>query len=148
MIRGIAAIGPNGALGLNNDLLYRDNLDLARFKKLTMGRDIVMGRKTWESLGSKPLPGRRNWVLSTTMEGPNVIKDPCDLLPIVGEDFDVIGGEAIFNALKWNLTHLELTVFRFWKDGDTYFPMEVLEYFTVFHEEHHHNLSFYALKAT
>ncbi|NLA16245.1 MAG: dihydrofolate reductase [Bacteroidales bacterium] len=59
----IAVIGPKGELGANNDLLWHISEDLRHFKALTMGHTIIMGRKTFESLG-KPLPGRNNVVLS------------------------------------------------------------------------------------
>ena len=59
----IAAVARRGAIGKNNQLLIHLPGDLPRFKRLTMGRPIVMGRKTWDSIG-RPLPGRRNIVIT------------------------------------------------------------------------------------
>lgn len=61
----IAAIGRNGELGYNNKLIWHIPGDMAIFKKMTMGHHIIMGRKTYESIG-RPLPGRVNFVLSRT----------------------------------------------------------------------------------
>ena len=147
MIRGIAAVGPNGVLGWNNELIYRNKQDLARFKNLTLGRNILMGRKTWESIGSKPLPGRKNWVLSKSLSGPNVLHNCFEAFNVLGDDFDVIGGESLFSQLRSEITHLELTVFSEWAEGDTYFPMDMLQYFSVTKQEHCTTHSFYSLKA-
>ena len=60
----IVAVAENRAIGKNNDLLWHLSDDLKRFKKLTTGHPVVMGRRTWESLPKRPLPGRRNIVFT------------------------------------------------------------------------------------
>lgn len=65
MIYHIAAITENNGIGLNNDLITRSKEDLQNFKKLTTGQIVVMGRKTFESMGSKPLPNRLNVVITS-----------------------------------------------------------------------------------
>ena len=62
----IAAVADNGAIGRNNQLLWHIKEDLRYFKRITTGHTVIMGRKTWESLG-KPLPNRRNIVVSSTL---------------------------------------------------------------------------------
>lgn len=63
----IAAVGSNLELGIRGDLVWHISSDLKRFKQLTMGHPVIMGRKTWESLPKRPLPGRLNVVLSRSM---------------------------------------------------------------------------------
>jgi dihydrofolate reductase len=63
----IAAVAVNGAIGRSNRLPWHLPEDLQRFKQLTMGHPIIMGRHTWESLGSRPLPGRPNVVVSSSL---------------------------------------------------------------------------------
>ena len=60
----IAAVARNGVIGHDNDLLWKLPQDLAFFKRTTLGNPVIMGRKTWDSLPRKPLPGRLNVVLS------------------------------------------------------------------------------------
>lgn len=66
-VRGlIAALSPEGVIGLNGEIPWHYPADLKRFKRLTIGSTIVMGRLTWESLPQRPLPGRRNLVVSSS----------------------------------------------------------------------------------
>ncbi len=67
----IVAIGPNGIIGLNGGIPWKSSADLKRFKATTMGGNLIMGRKTWESIG-RPLPGRRHAVVT---RDPQAIKD-------------------------------------------------------------------------
>jgi dihydrofolate reductase len=63
--RGImVAVSPEGAIGLDGKIPWHHRGDLRRVKRLTLGTTLIMGRHTWESLGSKPLPGRSNWVVT------------------------------------------------------------------------------------
>ena len=59
----IVAVSEDLGIGMNNELLWHISEDLKRFKKLTYGKTVIMGKKTWESLPRKPLPGRRNTYL-------------------------------------------------------------------------------------
>ena len=71
MLGMIVACDRNGAIGKDGDLPWRQSTDLQHFKKITMGSNLIMGRKTWDSLPFKPLPNRRNIVLTST-KIPNV----------------------------------------------------------------------------
>ena len=64
MISIIVAVSDDWGIGMNNELLWHIPEDLKRFKKLTMGKTIIMGKRTWESLPRRPLPGRKNIVLT------------------------------------------------------------------------------------
>ena len=98
----IVAFAENLAIGKNNDLLWHISDDLKRFKKLTTGHCIVMGRKTYESFPKRPLPNRRNIVitknLNSSLEGCEVahsLKEALDICPNDDEIF-IIGGASIY----------------------------------------------------
>ena len=107
----IAAINNQNIIGINGRIPWHYPEDLKRFKKLTMGKPIIMGRKTWESLGSKPLPGRMNVVVTSSgkvKEGPygseTVVLKVSTLETILEflrenttyEEAFVIGGERLY----------------------------------------------------
>lgn len=86
----IAAFNPQFIIGINGKMPWHIPEDLKRFKRLTMGKPIIMGRKTWESIGSKPLPGRLNVVISRSMP------------PFTGENrHSVVKAESLGSALEW-----------------------------------------------
>ena len=100
----IAAVDRNWALGFQNQLLVRIPADLKRFKTLTMGHPVILGRKTLETFpGGRPLPGRRNLILSATpgyqVEGAEVFPSLDSLLERAPQDAFVIGGESVYRAL-------------------------------------------------
>lgn len=102
----IAAVEiPTMGIGSNGDMLYHISADLRRFKALTMGHAVVMGRKTWESIGSKPLSGRDNYVVSHDPgfkpEGAKVLSTPENAEHIAASDKEimVMGGQQIYEAL-------------------------------------------------
>lgn len=100
-VRAIVAMSLNGVIGVDNDLPWRLKDDMKLFKRLTTGRVVVMGRKTFESIG-KPLPDRVNVVLSRTMpntDGVRVIRSLEELRPILGGEVDVIGGSEIYKLM-------------------------------------------------
>ncbi len=107
LVSFVVAVGPKREIGLNNKLLWHIPEELKNFKKITTGKTIVMGRKTFESIG-KPLPNRRNIVLtrdeSLTIPGVDVISDPLMAFELALDYNDsdeselcVIGGAEIFN---------------------------------------------------
>ncbi len=124
----IVAVAQNGAIGCHNELLWHISEDLKRFKRLTMGCPIIMGRKTYESIG-RPLPGRRNVVITRNAdyraEGIEVVYSLEEALRSVsnveGEVFVIGGGEIYLQALplaqKLYLTKVEQN-----PEGDTFFP--------------------------
>jgi dihydrofolate reductase len=123
----IVAVGENGVIGLDGDLPWRLPADLKRFKKRTMGKPILMGRKTHESIG-RPLPGRPNWVLTRY---PHKVHQDCVVLSHVDEiktrakeedEVMVIGGAEIYKALLPVADKLFLTAVHAQPQGDTFFP--------------------------
>ena len=123
----IAALGRRGELGRNNELLWRLPADLAHFKARTLGRPIVMGRKTYASIG-RPLPGRRNIVISRnptfTAPGCELAESPEAALRLAAdtEELMVIGGAAIYTAFLPLADTLELTEVDGEFEADAFFP--------------------------
>jgi dihydrofolate reductase len=122
----IVAIGENNAIGKNNQLLWHMPNDLKHFKDVTSGRTIIMGRKTFDSVG-KPLPKRRNIVVTRqdiTIPGCEVVKSIEDGLALCkGEDEVFIGGGAEIYKLAMHLTdRIYLTIIHKSFDADTFFP--------------------------
>lgn len=129
---------PERVIGRDNDLPWRLPEDLKMFKRTTAGHPVVMGRKTWDSLGKyKPLPGRQNIVITRdeewSEEGAEVIFSPEALRGMELEDGDVfvIGGAEIYGLFLPLLDELIVShVFERY-EGDTYFP-EFGEYFSEY----------------
>lgn len=127
MISIIVAIDRNNAIGRNNDIPWHISADLKRFKSITMGHTVMMGRNTWESLPFKPLKGRRNIVISksmTAVEGMEVAKSVDEAIRMVNdEDVFVIGGEQIYSqtighADRLIVTHVDIEA----ESADRFFP--------------------------
>lgn len=123
----IAAVAANGVIGRDNRLIWHLPDDLRRFKKLTMGRAIIMGRKTFESLPNL-LPGRAHYVLTRNAdyavpEGVILCHSPEELIEKLpeGENF-VIGGGEIYRMLLPYADKLDLTEIEKDYDGDAFFP--------------------------
>lgn len=128
MITIIAAIGKNNELGKNNQLLWHLPEDLKHFKNLTSGHPIIMGRKTYESIG-KALPNRTNIVVSKKdnwfEEGilitPN-LKEAIKHAKRINENIFIIGGGNIYEQAISQADRLEITQVDFSADADTFFP--------------------------
>ncbi|MEU8227638.1 dihydrofolate reductase [Kribbella sp. NPDC048915] len=120
----IAAVGRNGVIGRDNDLPWRIREDLQRFKRLTLGHTLVMGRKTYDSIG-RPLPGRRTVVVTRrpdwSADGVEVVHTLEDALKYDGTLYVAGGGEIYRQALPYADT-LELTEVDQSPDGDVTFP--------------------------
>jgi len=123
----IAAVARNGTIGRDNALPWRLKADLARFRAATMGHPVLMGRKTWESL-AKPLPGRRNLVLTRQpgyrAQGAEVFASVDEALAAL-EDAPrvfVIGGAEIYRLLLHKTDILLLTEVAADVAGDACFP--------------------------
>lgn len=111
----IVAIGKDGAIGKGGNLIWRLPDDLRRFKAITIGHPVIMGRKTWESLPKKPLPGRRNIILTRNKdfkaEGAEIVSSPEEALAMtVGENPFIIGGAEIYNTFLPYVTEMHLTL--------------------------------------
>jgi dihydrofolate reductase len=128
MISFVVAVSKNGVIGREGGLPWHISSDLKRFKEITMGKPVVMGRKTWESLPRRPLPGRRNIVITRSKDfvadGAEVAATPEEALRLSGDvpEVAVIGGGEIYR-LFWPLVdRLYLTEVDLEVSGDTYFP--------------------------
>lgn len=125
MISLLWAMDENRAIGRNNQLPWHLPEDLKYFKRVTMGKPIAMGRKTYDSIG-RPLPGRENIVitrrLGVTIEGCTVIHDVNDLLQRNDEELFVIGGAEIFKEILPFADRLYVTEIREEFEADTFFP--------------------------
>lgn len=124
----IAAVARNGAIGRDNALLWHLPGDLPRFKQITMGSPLIMGRKTYDSIG-RPLPGRRNIVITRNADwsvpGVEVARSLDEALALVAEApqaFVMGGGQVYAQALpqadELVLTEVDQDVL----DADTFFP--------------------------
>ena len=144
MIHMIAAVARNGGIGRDNKLLCHISADLKRFKELTMGHDIIMGRKTFESLPGM-LPGRRHIVLSRQKgygEGqPDLVV--CHSLEEIGglldekRDYFVIGGASVYAEFMERADSLYLTKIDREFEADTFFPPFDEDCWQVAAEERH-----------
>ena len=126
----VAAVTTDAAIGCQGDMLYHISDDLRRFKRVTMGHPVVMGRKTFESLPGGPLPGRRNVVISRNhdykCDGAEVFPSLNAAIMACSDDDNVmiIGGGEIYRialplATDLNLTEIEAIV---GDKADTFFP--------------------------
>lgn len=126
----IAAIGMNNEIGYKNELLWRLKTDLKFFKSYTLGKTIIMGRKTFESIGSKPLPGRLNVVVTTDKnyqcDGVLIANSPLKALELASNynvEICIIGGEKIYKSLIDQSDSLVIThVLASAKRADAFFP--------------------------
>ena len=138
MISYVVAVSKNGVIGREGGLPWHISSDLKRFKEITMGKPVVMGRKTWESLPLKPLPGRLNLVLtrdqSYEAEGLSkgalvcgTLDEAIEIARETAEDdgvteICVIGGTALFEAALPRARRLYITEVDAAPDGDAVFP--------------------------
>ncbi|WCE29404.1 type 3 dihydrofolate reductase [Vibrio sp. SCSIO 43137] len=123
----IAAMANNRVIGKDNQMPWHLPADFAWFKRCTMGKPVVMGRKTYQSIG-RPLPGRHNIVISrdpsVSFQGTTVVSSIDEAFKLVAGEAEVmiIGGGSIYASCleiadRLYLTHIDLEV-----DGDTQFP--------------------------
>lgn len=135
MISAIACADNNWGIGKDNDLLVHIPEDLKMFKKLTTNSVVVMGRKTYDSLPKKPLPNRKNIVITSNPSkydnnNDNVvfcdmkyIKDWLNTIKHSNDKVFIIGGSSIYNELLPYCERIYLTrVYHGFKDADTFFP--------------------------
>jgi dihydrofolate reductase len=112
-LRGaIVAMNANNIIGLDNSLPWHYSADLQRFKQRTLGKIIIMGRHTWESIGSKALPGRRNIVISRSpVAGIECYTNVAGAIEQCGEkDLWIIGGSQIYQTAFEFLNLLDVTL--------------------------------------
>ena len=129
----IVAVARNGVIGKDGDLPWKLSTDLKRFKSMTMGKPVIMGRKCYESIG-RPLPGRPNIVISrdpkTAFEGVTIESSLENAFQVASrmalelgtDEVCIIGGGEIYRlgmplADELHVTHIDAVI-----DGDTFFP--------------------------
>lgn len=126
----VVAVADYGAIGYKGDIVWKNKKDLARFKELTTGYAVVMGRKTWESLPRKPLPNRKNVIISSTIDtktlpdGVVVVKSLSEAISLLNneEKLFVIGGARLYEEAEKICSKIHLTrVFKALQ-ADTYMP--------------------------
>ena len=138
----IAAVSENGVIGRGNALPWHLPADLQRFKRLTTGHAVVMGRKTWESI-RRPLPNRRNIVISSSAgfqpTGATVVPSFGAAVEAVRDLTEVfaIGGSRVFEAALPLTDRLELTRVHAQVPGDAFFPKLDFSEWTLVAEERH-----------
>jgi dihydrofolate reductase len=126
----VVAVAENGVIGNKGALPWRIPEDLKRFKALTLGKPCIMGRKTWDSLPKKPLPGRANIVVTRDpafrAEGAEVARSFGEALDIAVRgtpaEIMIIGGAAIFAAALPLAQRVELTEVMTAPEGDAFMP--------------------------
>ena len=140
----IAAVGRNGVIGRDNDLPWRIREDLQRFKQLTLGHTLVMGRKTYDSIG-RPLPGRTTFVITRDRMWRG---DGVRVVPALDEAFQqaallgpatifVAGGGEIYRAAWDRLDRLEITEVDQTPPGEVTFPgIDLADWSEISREDH------------
>jgi dihydrofolate reductase len=149
----IAAKAANNCIGKNGQLPWNIPEDLKHFREITIGKTVLMGRKTWESIPTKyrPLPGRKNVVVSRdplfTATGGEVFHDLSEALSILSkEEVCIIGGSALFKECLPLAQTIELTQIHAVYEGDTFFPEIDLNEWHVTKREDHNQFSFLTYK--
>ena len=121
----VVARADNGVIGRDNALPWRIPADLQHFKRLTLGKPVVMGRRTFESIG-KPLPGRVNIVLTRDpdwqAEGVTVAGNLAEALTVDVPEVAIIGGAQVYAEAMPFATHVHLTEVHAAPEGDTLLP--------------------------
>ena len=125
MITFVLARADNGVIGRDGQLPWRLPADLKRFKALTMGKPMIMGRKTFESFPA-PLPGRRHIVLTRdrgwAAEGAEIVHSVEEALALAGDEVAVIGGAEVFALFLDRVEMVELTEIHAAPEGDATVP--------------------------
>lgn len=154
----IAAVAANGVIGVDGGMPWHLPADLRRFKRLTMGNPVIMGRRTYESIAAEldgPLPGRMNIVLSRsdpTLHEGTVVVDSVDAavaearaaieLDDGAEEIFVVGGASVYEQLLPRADRLVLTELEAAYEGDTRFPAFDEEQWVETYRENHEAFAF------
>jgi len=143
MISIIAAVSEDWGIGKDNELLWNISEDLKRFKRLTTGNTVIMGKKTWESLPRRPLPGRKNIVLtddpkecidcSVTAYSIEDALSKCEK----GEEIFIIGGGSVYRQFMPLADRLYITHVHKLAPADVYFPEIDLKIWQISEREEH-----------
>jgi len=137
----IVAVAENGAIGKDNNLLWHISGDLKRFKAITTGHSIIMGRKTYLSFPRRPLPDRKNIILTTgdaTFEGAYTAKNIEQALALCdSEEVFIIGGESIYRQFMSLTNKIFLTRVHRSYEADTFFPDINMDEWEIAETEEH-----------
>ncbi len=143
ILKAIVAYAENRVIGKDNDLIWHLPDDLKHFKRHTAGKTIIMGRKTWDSLGGRPLPNRRHIVITRstdfTADGAEVVNSleaAIDLAQHEEEVF-IVGGAQIYTLSLPLIDVLEITEVHAEFEGDAFFPVFEEADFELTSQEHH-----------
>ena len=128
MISIVVAIADNNVIGKDNQLIWHLPADLRHFKQKTMGHPMIMGRKTFESIG-KPLPGRTTIIVTRQQDYSaagcivtNSVQEAIEKARELDEQVSIVGGAEIYRQALPFVDHLYLTRVHHTFDGDTFFP--------------------------
>ncbi|MEL7293853.1 MAG: type 3 dihydrofolate reductase [Pseudomonadota bacterium] len=141
IISMIAAMAQDRVIGKDNQMPWHLPADFAWFKRCTLGKPVVMGRKTYQSIG-RPLPGRHNIVISREreleIEGVTTVTSIDEALQAAGEveEVMIIGGGTIYQACLAQANKLYITYIDANVDGDTQFPAWSEEFFETYSENY------------
>lgn len=143
----VVAVAKNGVIGREGALPWRLSSDMKRFKAATMGKPVLMGRKTWDSLPRKPLPGRQNLVLTRDAnlkaDGAWVYTDLAAMLAAAramaeatnAAEVCVIGGAQLYNAVLPEVDRIVLTEVNLAPGGDARLSLDLSQWREVHHED-------------
>ena len=107
----LVAVSPEGIIGKDNSIPWHYSADLKRFKRLTLGKPVIMGRRTWESLPVKPLPDRRNIVITrTSLDDVECFSSIDDALATCEGDVWLIGGAGIYQEALGKADIIDMTL--------------------------------------
>ncbi len=143
ILKAIVAYAENRVIGKDNDLIWHLPDDLKHFKRHTAGKTIIMGRKTWDSLGGRPLPNRRHIVITRstdfTAQGAEVVNTLEDAVELAQNDEEVfiVGGAQIYTLSLPLIDILEITEVHAEFEGDAFFPIFNEADFELTSQEHH-----------
>lgn len=138
----IVALSENRVIGKNNDLIWKLSADLKRFKALTTGHHIIMGRKTFESIG-RPLPKRTNVIITRnkdySAQGCVIVNSLSEALKVCADDSEafIIGGGQIYKEAVGLVDKMYFTLVHDTFQGDTFFPEIEKENWLLVSEEKH-----------
>lgn len=139
MITLVLAMANNGVIGKDGAIPWRIPEDLKRFKQLTLGKPVIMGRKTWDSLPRKPLPGRDNIVVTRQpqwrADGATTAASLEEVLAKAG-DVSVIGGGEIYREALPRADRIELTEIHGDFEGDAHFTFDRDDWREIAREDH------------
>lgn len=143
----VVAVAKNGVIGRNGALPWRLSSDMKRFKAVTMGKPVLMGRKTWDSLPKKPLPGRQNLILTRDADfkadGAWVFTDLAAMLAAARamaeaagvDEACVIGGAQLYTAVLPQANRIVLTEVNLAPEGDARLDLDLSQWREVSREQ-------------